>query len=149
LANYVAFDIVKFAVHSLTCPNMQQQLRTSSTRCMGVPLHSAKPSMRFRPAKSHYNRNPLSSGATGSAAAEVAMLTSSQAQQWHLYACRMPLVGLGGVADAFKGTPVAKLLQLHTYLLLEAPDQVSSLGLQQCVCMRSKMSAVASLQDDT
>jgi hypothetical protein len=61
------------------------------------------------------------------------MPTSSQQQQWHLYACRMPLVGLEGVAEAFKGTPVAKLLQLHTYLLLEGPDRVSSLGLQRCL----------------
>lgn len=77
------------------------------------------------------------------------MPTSSQPQQWHLYACRMPLVGLEGVAEAFKGTPVAKLLQLHTYLLLEGPGRVSSLGLQQGVCMRSKVAVIASLQDDT
>lgn len=34
----------------------------------------------------------------------------------------MPLVGLEGVAAALKNTPVSSLLQLHTYLLLEGPD---------------------------
>lgn len=46
---------------------------------------------------------------------------SRPADPWRLYTCRMPLVGLEGVAAALKNTPVASLLQLHTYLLLEGP----------------------------
>jgi hypothetical protein len=49
---------------------------------------------------------------------------SQPAGSWRLYTCRMPLIGLEAVASALEGTPVAKLLQLHTYLLLEGPDQV-------------------------
>jgi hypothetical protein len=48
--------------------------------------------------------------------------TVNRPASWRLYTCRMPLVGLEGVAAALKNTPVASLLQLHTYLLLEGPD---------------------------
>jgi hypothetical protein len=45
---------------------------------------------------------------------------------WRIFSCRMPLVGLEGVATALEGhpttKPVAKLLHLHTYLLLENPN---------------------------
>lgn len=45
---------------------------------------------------------------------------------WRLFTCRMPLVGLEGVATALEGHPttkhVARLLHLHTYLLLESPN---------------------------
>lgn len=44
---------------------------------------------------------------------------------WRLYTCRMPLIGLEGIASALEGTSISGLLQLHTYLLLKGPDQVS------------------------
>jgi hypothetical protein len=49
---------------------------------------------------------------------------SQPAGSWRLYTCRMPLIGLEAVASALEGTPIAKLLQLHTYLLLEGPNEV-------------------------
>jgi len=36
----------------------------------------------------------------------------------------MPLIGLEGVAAALEGTAAAGLLRVHTYILLEGPDQV-------------------------
>lgn len=57
-------------------------------------------------------------------------LGSHPTGSWQLYTCRMPLIGLEAVASALEGTPLAKLLQLHMYLLLEGPDQVRGFGPQ-------------------
>lgn len=55
-----------------------------------------------------------------------ASMQGPPATHWRLFTCRMPLIGLEGVATALDGLPttkpIARLLHLHTYLLLESPN---------------------------
>jgi CTP:molybdopterin cytidylyltransferase MocA len=66
--------------------------------------------------------------AQGAAAAAAAAAAQAAAEPvWQVYTGKMPLVGFENIAAVLKYVqPAQQLLELHTYTLLQGPDQVTN-----------------------
>lgn len=93
---------------------------TSLDNSLHTSTHSrdlrAAPRSRLLPTD---HNHPTASSTSGQ------QITDAAPTQWRVYLGRMPLDGFEAVTDAIRGSPAHELLQLHTYVLLEGPRQVT------------------------